>query len=117
MIVPELEDDPEWIELGQQYQVFRPEEGPLERRIGVSFEEALFLDENDEAYANQEHQNYWFTTPEGQQSNKCHVQCHVALLYPGMHLAVRLHAPANRTAIQPAISRKDARELRGLLPD
>lgn len=65
MMVPELQEDPEWIELADQYQVFRPEEGPLERRIGVSFEEALFLDENDEAYANQEHQDYWFTLPEG----------------------------------------------------
>ena len=65
MMVPELQEDPEWMELGDQYQVFRPEEGPLERRIGVSFEEALFLDENDEAYANQEHQDYWFTLPEG----------------------------------------------------
>lgn len=64
MMVPELQEDPEWIELADQYQVFRPEEGPLERRIGVSFEEALFLDENDEAYANQEHQDYWFTLPE-----------------------------------------------------
>lgn len=66
MMVPELMEDPEWIELADQYQVFRPEEGPLERRIGVSFEEALFLDEEDEAYANQEHQDYWFTRPEGE---------------------------------------------------
>lgn len=51
-------DDDEYIIVDPQNPVPNPELGPLERRVSITFEEGLALDEVD-----QEAMNYWFTEP------------------------------------------------------
>lgn len=48
------------LDLGIQYQVPNPEDGPLERRVGTLYLEALFSDEVSDADA-----AYWFCEPPG----------------------------------------------------
>ena len=43
-----------------QYQIPNPELGPLERRVGISYEDALFQDD-----ISVEETSYWFTEPDG----------------------------------------------------
>lgn len=54
------EEDDEYVWVDPQNPVPRPEEGPLERRVSLPYEEALFLDEVDH-----EAMQYWFTEPKG----------------------------------------------------
>lgn len=51
-------DDDDYIVVDPQNPVPNPELGPLERRVSITFEEGLALDEVD-----QEAMNYWFTEP------------------------------------------------------
>lgn len=50
----------EYINLGPQWQIPNPEEGPLEQRVATTFIEGLFKGE-----PNLEESNYWFTEPPG----------------------------------------------------
>lgn len=43
-----------------QYQIPSPELGPLERRVGLTYEDALFQDD-----ISVEETSYWFTEPQG----------------------------------------------------
>lgn len=61
MMVPQFASTNE-IDLGPQYQVPDPEKGPLEKRVGRTFIDALFSDE-----ISLEDMQYWFTTPPGMQ--------------------------------------------------
>jgi len=51
-------DDDEYIVVDPQNPVPNPELGPLERRVSITFEEGLAMEEVD-----QEAMNYWFTEP------------------------------------------------------
>lgn len=59
MMVPEFADKND-IDLGPQYQIPYPEKGPLAKRVGRTFIDALFSDE-----ISLEDMQYWFTEPPG----------------------------------------------------
>ena len=52
-----------------QYQIPHPELGPLERRVGRTYEDALFQDDIDI-----DDTNYWFNEPEGAPAREGRVQ-------------------------------------------
>ncbi len=71
ILVPEFAETDD-IDLGPDYQVFDPEKGPLEKRIGRTFIDALFADD-----INLNEMDYWFTEPPGAEPNflTCAIMC------------------------------------------
>lgn len=59
--VQEQLEDPDYIWVDPDNPIPHPELGPLERRVSLHYEEALFMDEVDP-----EAMQYWFTCPPGQ---------------------------------------------------